>query len=401
MGDPQQGLRSAAAATQGLILVATDIASDATLIRKLLSPEFSNIAVSTSVESAAKDFDRTRPQVLLLAFNTLEKAERYYLSLYRFCQVVHSVPHRTLILCGKEDVRSVYDLCRKEFFDDYILFWPISYDGSRLLMSVHLALRALRIQDLAPRLSDVATQARRMAGLGPLLDTSLKTGSEYLANAGSNLERAQSKIQGAFDTFSQQLLGGMLSSGISAVDLETLQREMNRLMTEELGPPLQAALDSALPARQWAVDLGANVRPILDAARRLHTLTEQVRPVVLLVDDDDFQLTTVSAMLVGQNCEIVTVQTGTAALNEVRKRRPDLIFLDVELPEMNGIEVLRRLQASPATASIPVVMVTGNSERAVVVDSLAAGARGFIVKPFDRKLLIKWLNEVLQPTTGE
>src|SRR5690606_1701453 len=144
-----------------------------------------------------------------------------------------------------------------------------------------------------------------------------------------------------------------------------------------------------------------SVKPHLDSASRLHKLIEQVRPVVLLVDDDEFQLKTLAAMLSDQNCEIVAVQSGMAALNEVCKRRPDVIFLDIELPDMSGVEVSRRLMASPTTASIPVVMVTGNSERAVVVDSLSAGARGFIVKPFERKLLIKRLHEVLQPGSGQ
>jgi len=263
-------------------------------------------------------------------------------------------------------------------------------------MSVHLALRALKSQAAAPSLSEFASQARKMASLEALLNTSLEAGGKHLADAGESLELAQAKIFALFDQFSQQLVSGSLSSAVDVIDPEALRREMQRFLTEELRPPLQAALDSTLPVREWAKELGKGVKPHLESVRRLHALVKQVRSVVLLVDDHDSQLKSLAAMLKGQECEIITAKSGTAALNEVRKRRPDLIFLDVELPDLNGVEVLRRLQASAATASVPVIMVSGNSERQVVMKSLGAGARGFIVKPFNAELLIRKLNEILQ-----
>lgn len=321
---------------QGPILIATDIMSDANLVRKLLAPEFENVAISTTADAAARDFERIRPQVLLLAFNTLEKAQRYYLGLYRFCQVVHGVPHRTLILCGKEDLRPVYELCRKEFFDDYILFWPLSHDGPRLLMSVHLAFRALRSQAIAPVLSDFAAEARQAAGLEGVINTSL-----------------------------------------------------------------QEALESPQPVRQWAQDFGAKAEPHRESVRRLGSMAGQIRPLVLVVEDDEFQLKIVAAMLSGQDCDLVTATSATAALAQVGRQRPDLMFLDVGLPDINGVDVLRRLQASPGTAMIPIVMMTGHSERQVVLESMSSGARGFIAKPFERALLLRKMNEILDAPSPE
>ena len=185
--------------TRGPILIATDVSSDASMIRKLLSAEFGDIKVSVHADDAASDFERIKPQILLLAFNTLEKAQRYYLNLYRFCPLVHSVPHRSLLLCGKEDLRSVYELCRKEFFDDYILFWPLSHDGLRLLMSVHLAFRAIKAQVASPSLSDLAGQARKFADLEAMLSRSLQEGDQRMADAGDGFKLAQADLYGAFD----------------------------------------------------------------------------------------------------------------------------------------------------------------------------------------------------------
>lgn len=108
------------------ILVASGVVADADLVRKLLRDEFDTVTTSTNLDRAVEDVETTRPQVLILAFNGLQDAEQYYLGLYRRSTLVHALPHRTVILCNKEDLRRVYGLCKKDYFDDYVLFWPMT-----------------------------------------------------------------------------------------------------------------------------------------------------------------------------------------------------------------------------------------------------------------------------------
>lgn len=126
------------------IMVVTDNAVDAELIKKHLEVEFDMVAISTDPDKAVADFELHMPDVLMLAYNGLGKSERYYLELYRRSRKIHSQPHRTVILCNKDEVKHVYELCKKELFDDYILFWPMTHDTARLPMSVHHAARAGR-----------------------------------------------------------------------------------------------------------------------------------------------------------------------------------------------------------------------------------------------------------------
>ena len=74
------------------ILIASDNASDAALVKKLLDPEFEHTFISTDPNRAKEDFERRHPDVLVLAFNALEKSERYYLGLYRLCPSIHQHP---------------------------------------------------------------------------------------------------------------------------------------------------------------------------------------------------------------------------------------------------------------------------------------------------------------------
>lgn len=127
-------------AARATILVASDNPSDAASVNDFLAQEFDQVVLSVDPDTAVEDFESHAPDVLVLAFSTLEDAERYYLGLYRLSATIHLQPHRTMVLCSTGNVRRAYQACRKESFDDYVQFWPMTNDAPRLLMSVHHAL---------------------------------------------------------------------------------------------------------------------------------------------------------------------------------------------------------------------------------------------------------------------
>jgi CheY-like chemotaxis protein len=118
---------------------------------------------------------------------------------------------------------------------------------------------------------------------------------------------------------------------------------------------------------------------------------------VLVVDDDEFQHGLLRQLLVDVKLELVFVTSGVAAIAALCKRRPDLVLMDVDLPDTDGIETTRRIRSVQQFTNIPVIMITGNSEKGVVVESLKAGASDFVVKPFDRNSLIAKVHKFLSP----
>jgi CheY-like chemotaxis protein len=124
-----------------------------------------------------------------------------------------------------------------------------------------------------------------------------------------------------------------------------------------------------------------------------------VRPVILVVDDDEFQQKLIAKLFSGQDVEIIFASSAAEALGTLWRHRAGLILMDVDLPEIDGIEATRRIKSVPQFAGIPVVMVTGHSEKNVVVDSLKAGAADFLVKPFDRATLLGKLRLLSIPIT--
>jgi CheY-like chemotaxis protein len=105
---------------------------------------------------------------------------------------------------------------------------------------------------------------------------------------------------------------------------------------------------------------------------------------ILYVDDeDDIREVARISLELEPEFEVRTCASGRQALNEAASWQPDLILLDVMMPEMDGPETLQRLVASPDTTSIPVVFITARTQAHEVQRYLALGAAGTIAKPFD------------------
>jgi two-component system, chemotaxis family, chemotaxis protein CheY len=121
---------------------------------------------------------------------------------------------------------------------------------------------------------------------------------------------------------------------------------------------------------------------------------------VLLVDDTEVIRVVVSAFLRRFPCTVVEAVNGRIGLEKARELKPDLILLDVEMPEMDGIEALRHLREDPATQAIPVIMLTAQSSKEVVMQAARHGVLAYIVKPVNRQLFDKEVGKVLGAVSG-
>ena len=109
---------------------------------------------------------------------------------------------------------------------------------------------------------------------------------------------------------------------------------------------------------------------------------------ILVVDDNEQNLELLVAYLEDLGCEIRTALDGPEALEEVARKRPDLILLDVMMPKMSGFQVCQRLKRSPATSTIPILIVTALNEVSDVERAVEIGADDFLTKPVNRMELL-------------
>ncbi len=120
------------------------------------------------------------------------------------------------------------------------------------------------------------------------------------------------------------------------------------------------------------------------------------KPVILVVDDQYQNIELLEAYLVPPGYEIVKAASGEEALEKLIHNQIDLILLDIMMPKMSGIEVLKKLRADEKTKSIPVVMVTALKETEDKIKALEAGCDDFISKPFDKAELLARVKSIIK-----
>jgi DNA-binding response OmpR family regulator len=104
---------------------------------------------------------------------------------------------------------------------------------------------------------------------------------------------------------------------------------------------------------------------------------------VMAVDDDLEVLETLGRVLERENFEVTLARSGAQALSLIERRVPDLVILDIIMPEMDGITVCRRLRANSRYITLPILFLTAKGSTDDIVDGLDAGADDYVIKPFE------------------
>jgi DNA-binding response OmpR family regulator len=121
-------------------------------------------------------------------------------------------------------------------------------------------------------------------------------------------------------------------------------------------------------------------------------------PSVLIVDDEPNIVELVRVTLEDDRVRVVVAADGAGALAVAAVERPELVLLDVNLPDLSGLEVCRRLRADPGMTGSRIVMLTAAAQRADVERGLAAGADPYLTKPFSPVSLLSLVDALLPGT---
>lgn len=118
---------------------------------------------------------------------------------------------------------------------------------------------------------------------------------------------------------------------------------------------------------------------------------------ILVVEDEESLLMLERILLSSKGYSVTGVMDGKSAIEEIAANRPDLVILDIMLPEMDGFEVCRQIKDNPETNAIPVVMLTAKKSNQDVTRGMQVGADAYITKPFKSAKVI----EVIEGLIGK
>jgi DNA-binding response OmpR family regulator len=119
------------------------------------------------------------------------------------------------------------------------------------------------------------------------------------------------------------------------------------------------------------------------------------KPLVLAVDDEPHILFILSQVLNSKGCEVLTADGGEKAIRSTLKDMPDLIILDVMMPDISGFEVCQHLKSNPKTKGIPIVILTAEQNEEHKEAMLRMGIADYISKPFSPTGLSNKIDEIL------
>ena len=119
-----------------------------------------------------------------------------------------------------------------------------------------------------------------------------------------------------------------------------------------------------------------------------------MKKMIFIIDDNDTNLT-VAASALEDDYRVLTMPAASKMFSLLEKMRPDLIVIDVEMPEMNGFEAVALLKANPRFIDIPVVFLTGWADESTRAKAMGLGAVDIVTKPFDMIAFISQVKEYI------
>lgn len=114
---------------------------------------------------------------------------------------------------------------------------------------------------------------------------------------------------------------------------------------------------------------------------------------ILIVDDAEFLRVRISKMLSGEGYEIFEADNGAKAVNLYKSTQPDLVLMDITMPEMDGLTALKEIRTFDPKARV--IMLTALGQESVVLEAIKSGARDFVVKPFERERVLSAISKLL------
>ncbi|WMC11262.1 response regulator [Oceanimonas pelagia] len=358
----------------GTLFLAANNTSTVESVSALLRGAVSRVIIPDISADMVRAFDDSEAKVIVFAFNEVEQAVELNERLRQQSQRLHSRPCRLLVLCDKFEVERAFDLCCKGVFDNYIVFWPMAYDPHRLKMSILQEFRELdkleRTRNRVKKLADLhkavtaleAIMARQLEGGHALTDTVksvLALKYEQTAQAGPLRDTDRDHREGAgIEALYQRLenLGRMASS------FEALSRK--------------------------------NCQSSKAALSDIKTF----RGTILVVEDDAFHRNLMVALLSAGGYQVLVAPSAEEALLLLQETTPDLVLMDINMPGMSGLDAIRIMRQNDWSRHVPVIVISGNNEKDVIVESVQLGASTFIVKPFSRQVLLNKVQAVLHST---
>lgn len=378
-----------------VVLVLGDSSAEMQAVVADLKKHFKHVGSLVPDPDGRPGPEQQAADVLVLAFKEVEQAQPY-------CKAMgvtepSLAPQRAILLCTAAAAPSAMELCKRQYFDDFVTYWPHPSDRLRLPMSVWLAARAaMGLRRSGEAGAKLLSHAKQLGDLDRKLTHEIDMGERQAATTHDSMLDLEQKLARASDEFSDHLIQGGTNAAVEVKDPVALKRDLAQFKSQQLELARAAREHGVKPMNTWAQQLRGKVEPALAESRSFAAQVRQARPTLLVVGDDDTSRGLLTPSLRSLGYDPVVARDGNHVLSQLARTRPTAIIMDIVSSASEAVSLTRELKALPDIAHIPIIIVSGDSRRETLLSSIRAGASDFIAKPFTHEILRAKLVKVLR-----
>lgn len=394
-----------------LILAANQIHIEEPTV--LISDAFSNIYSCTDLQTARELLNLNTPLFLIFNHNSVKDSARLYQALFDNRKTDSSSPHIAVLLCKASEVELAYKLCQKEIFDDYIIFKPL-HDPYRLNQTLQSLSgnrsNTTRQKQLEYKLADLGKKAQN---LHQLLEQSIDDSSAARQQAESAYSNLKDRVIEQVHSIPSQLKAAEWQDAVKVLTPDLLQQRFTENIEQQINNQFQQAEGSVQKTMTcWIDNVKADIASGVEFLTEIEVATD-IDPEaesdtekdtsskkILVIEDDEVYSSILQSILEEVGYYVIREPDGSKGLKRMALTQPDHVLLDYELPDMTGLDFLKKIKNSKLLGHIPVIMLTGHNNREVVRKSIMGGAKAFIAKPANREIILSKLNQVSTVPSG-
>ena len=361
-------------------------------IRLASSPDV-NIKHAMDKEWSIELFDRHPCEVIVLCHQKVEDAERFYMSLVMLSEKGMEFPHQVILLCDGKEVEKAFSLCRSEIFNDYIIIKPL-FDIYRLKYAIQLALHRLENEDTQKQMEHkLEVLMEKIETIKGDMESYFET-TQYADEIKEHIEAgAALSFDSAIEKMREKIVDIKQINAMSESDKKEFEKSYKK-MTDDISKQAKAESVTHSKYNNWKSDLDTKAEVISEKAQSIvdNSKKKDSKIKVLIVEDEAVNQKMMSLILTKEGFNVKTADDGLSAIKLAKKWLPNLIFMDIRMPKMNGLKVTQHLKAIPEFEESHIIMLTAHDNRAVMKECLKAGASDYLVKPAKKSDIIQRLD---------
>lgn len=365
-------------------------------------------------QTAVKTVEKFKPYVLLFALKDVASAVKFYSEMVKDDRV--NYPHEAILLCQNRESGAAFRCCYKGLFNDYFVYKPM-FENYRLKMIVHNALlrcgKELQYEGIKEEhFGRIDQELKKIiddaVGLKHDTEHFIKevrhTVAQHHAQPAELLSHANSEqIMQSLEDDLKARIDGMVEQ-LVAQKISQQQADIKFNQARQTVHPAHSKHDKHgyTPAQPGQSNpYNSYIEPVASDEIHAHSAgeeaeqTETVKKRLLVVEDNDIYREMITRILTKADFDVIAASDGVEALNLIKQYSFDLIFMDLFMPELDGLNTTKRIRELIGEDSPPVIALTSNHNKDLIRRWASHGLQGYLVKPSSKAEILKAADKVL------